>query len=224
MATRTVEERRMSITASDTGGGGGVKILAPSGLMAARAVDVVDLGMVKSEFYGTTKPKITIHWLLDRLIPTGKWTHPLTGEVVDVPDELAGKPFMVSKRYTLSLHENATLRHDLMNWRGKDFTPEQLQGFDVESVIGAPAGLNILHQESGGKWWANVAGISSLPEGWDAPDTSDYVRFKDRDGYDENGVRIPDGHDEKPREGEPWPEDESRKPVPLSDPDDDLPF
>jgi len=42
---------------------------------------------------------------------------------------------MISKRYTMSLGEQSTLRKDLESWRGKKFTPEELQGFDLNACI-----------------------------------------------------------------------------------------
>ena len=57
-----------------------------------------------------------------------------------------GKPFMLSKRYTLSLHEKATLRHDLEAWRGKPFTEEEMDGFDIEKLIGVQCRLVVVHK------------------------------------------------------------------------------
>jgi len=38
-----------------------------------------------------------------------------------------GEPMSISKNYTASLSDMATLREDLKNWRGRDFTPEELR-------------------------------------------------------------------------------------------------
>ena len=56
-----------------------------------------------------------------------------------------GRPMSISKTYTASLNENATLYKDLVTWRGKSFTKEELDGFDLDKMIGAPANLEIEH-------------------------------------------------------------------------------
>ena len=184
----------MSITAKKPEGSF-TRILAPAGLQAAVCVDVIDQGWQEQEWKGVSKNvhKVSIHWLLGKLIPTGVWQHPHTGKDVEVSEELAGKPFMVSKWYTNSLHEKATLRNHLETWRGKTFSDQELEGFDLEKLIGVPAGLSVVHAESKGEWYANVEGVSSLPDEWPTPPVGDYVRRKDREGYDEHGRRIQEG-------------------------------
>jgi hypothetical protein len=68
-----------------------------------------------------------------------------------------GRPFSIGKKYTASLNENATLYKDLVTWRGRPFTNEDLQGFDVSRMIGAPAMLHIEHTEQ-----PSESGLSSL--------------------------------------------------------------
>ena len=60
-----------------------------------------------------------------------------------------GRPMSISKTYTASLNENATLYKDLVTWRGKSFTKEELDGFDLDKMIGAPANLEVEHNANG---------------------------------------------------------------------------
>ena len=60
-----------------------------------------------------------------------------------------GRPMSISKTYTASLNENATLYKDLVTWRGKSFSKEELDGFDLDKMIGAPANLEIEHNANG---------------------------------------------------------------------------
>lgn len=152
---------------------------APAGVAMAVCCDVVDLGMLKSTYDNkeTTKHKIKIVWQLAELDP-----------------EIGKRP-TVQQRYTLSLHEKAALRRDLESWRGRPFTAEERGGFDVEKVIGIPCMLNIIHHESKGSMYANVAGIMPCPKGTPkvlvAPD---YVREKDRP-KDKDGAHVADDSD-----------------------------
>ena len=80
------------------------------------------------------------------------------------------KPRWLSKPYTASLHENATLRKDLDAWRGKPFTAEELAGFNLQNVIGAPCILTIINQEGKtGSVYAKIASISKPMKGMYVP-------------------------------------------------------
>jgi hypothetical protein len=60
-----------------------------------------------------------------------------------------GRPFVVSKTYNATLHEKANLHKDLVTWRGKPFSDEDLLGFDISKMIGAPAMLHVEHTDKG---------------------------------------------------------------------------
>lgn len=154
----------MAIIAKETGGGKDF-IPAPSGAHAAVCVDIVDLGVLEVTFGGKTKKqhKVYLAWQI--------------GE--DMED---GKPFTVRKRYTLSLHEKAGLRKDLESWRGRPFTPVELEGFDLEVLIGVPCMLSVLQEKKPGSndIYANVKAIMRLPKGVLELKPRDYVRVAER--------------------------------------------
>jgi hypothetical protein len=136
---------------------------APEGMHQAVCVDVIDKGLVPNAFKpGAMQHKVSLAWQIDA-----------------TRDD--GKRYLVYKRYTLSLNEKATLRHDLESWRGRAFTVDELKGFDVETVIGANALLNLQHRESSGKTFANVMAVSPLIKGMaKLTAVDDYVRERDR--------------------------------------------
>lgn len=152
----------MAIIAKASGGGGDFTP-APAGVHQAVCVDIVDLGLLKVTFGGKEKEqhKISIRWQI--------------AENMDI-----GKPFLVQKRYTLSLHEKATLRKDLESWRGRAFTDAESDGFDVENVLGANCLLNVTHAKKGESTYANVVAIMPLPKGMPKMAAVDYVRQVDR--------------------------------------------
>ena len=79
-------------------------------------------------------------------------------------------PRLVSKEFTLSLNEKSKLRQALQSWRGKAFTAEDLQGFDLKKVLGVGCQLQIIHKEgSNGTTYANVETILALPRGRSVP-------------------------------------------------------
>jgi hypothetical protein len=88
-------------------------------------------------------------------------------KVLQVFDEEKGEePAMLSKFFTVSLHEKSNLRVQLENWRGRAFTEQELEGFDIESVIGAPCMLQVIHKQGqDGSVKAVINTIMKLPQG-----------------------------------------------------------
>lgn len=160
----------MGLMATDAGG---TFVLAPSGTHVATCYQVIDLGVQPGGQYAP-KHKVLIGW-------------ELTEELMD-----DGRPFVVSKRYTVSLNEKANLRADLESWRGRRFTDDELKGFDLKAVLGKPCMVTVTHDTSpAGKTYANVRSVAAMPKGMkappavnalvnydlDAPDRAIYERF-----------------------------------------------
>jgi hypothetical protein len=122
----------------------------PEGVHTAQCYAIVDLGIHYSEKFDKKAHKVQIMWEL----PDEKYEH--EGEEL---------PRVISKEYTLSLGEKANLRKDLQAWRGKTFTEEELQGFDLKNVLGKGCQLQIIHTEKNGKTYSNIASIMGLPKG-----------------------------------------------------------
>ncbi len=60
----------------------------------------------------------------------------------------AGKPFMVSNFYTLSLGKKSTLAKDLESWFSKQLTEEQRkEGIDLKKLIGKGCTLNLIEKQ-----------------------------------------------------------------------------
>ena len=153
-------------------GGGGDYSPAPAGVHQAVCCDVVDLGIVESEWQGQKKTahKVRIIWQLAELMEDGR-------------------PYTVSSRYTASLHEKARLRADLQSWRGRAFTAEELQQFDLEKLIGAGCLINVMHTSRNGKTYADIAAIMPLAARTPKlPISAGYVRVQDRQAVDAGPV------------------------------------
>lgn len=146
----------MSIIAKSNGEKEFAKFPLPeAGTTQAVCCAVWDLGLQPSMFKnedGSDKyqHKIIVAWEIEQKI--------------DAPDsEYNGKPYMLNKKYTLSLGEKANLRKDLESWRGKPFTQEELnKGFDVEILYGINCLLGITHtpdKNDAAKVYANVTAI-----------------------------------------------------------------
>lgn len=134
----------MSLKATDKGGA--EFALTPEGTYTARCYKIIDLGTQTSTgMFGTKEQhKVMVSWeLLD--------------DEIKMDD---GRPFSVTQWYTVSLHEKSKLRADLEAWRGKKFTKEELEGFDLQNVLGSYCMLQVVHDETGK--YANVNSIMAF--------------------------------------------------------------
>ena len=139
-----------------TDSGGAAFTPCPAGSYLARCVSLIDLGTQQSTYEGEIKRarKVLVAW-----------------EILD--DETRkddGSPFVLSKRFTQSLHEKAALRKTLASWRGRDFTTVELKGFDLAGVLGKDAFLSVIHTDKDGKTFANIAAVMKPPKGMTRPD------------------------------------------------------
>lgn len=114
----------------------------PEGIYVAVCNDVIDLGMVETEFQGQK-----------RVVPKVK----LSFETELKSDD--GKPFTISKNFTASLHPKAKLAEFLGKWRGKPVLPGET--IDLGKLIGACCTLVISHQQNMvGKTYAAIDAVS----------------------------------------------------------------
>jgi len=135
-----------------------------AGTYPARCYGVILLGTTYDEMYKKTQTRVMLQF-------------ELPSETIDAPDtDLHGQPYSLSKFVTLSLHEKATLRADLERWRNKPFTQEELKGFDLKNVIGAPCMLSVTVSESGR---SKISSISALPKGMSVLPQINPVRYFD---------------------------------------------
>lgn len=144
----------MSLVAKDSGGEGNFTPVPP-GMHLARCYRIVDLGTQKSEYQGQIKylQKVMLQFEVHGEDEKGKAL--VTSK---------GDPLSISKNYTLSLAEKATLRNDLQTWRGVAFTPEQLRGFELKNILGHWAMLSVAKSiGNNGKEYTNIMSVNPVP-------------------------------------------------------------
>lgn len=127
----------------------------PQGAHVGRCYRVIDLGTQETSFNGKSRlaRKVMLAWEL--------FGEDDDGQALVMDD---GRPLSISKRYTLSLSEKASLRADLEAWRGRTFTEDELAGFDLKNLLGIYGLVNVKHDTNDGKTYANVAGLTPLPK------------------------------------------------------------
>lgn len=148
---------------------------APEGLHQAVAVDVVDLGLVDTQW--GQKHRVRIIWQLEHVNPDTK------------------KRFEVRRDFGLSLSEKSHLRPTLEAWRGRKFTKEELEGFDLEKLLGANCQVQVVHNiTEDGNTYANIQAVVPLGKGMVKLSPDNYVRVKDRPKQQGNGGEEAPGH------------------------------
>lgn len=140
---------------------------APEGLHQAVCIDVVELGLVTTQYQGKpyTRRCSEIRWVIEAIDPK------------------TNKQHIVLRRFTESLSTKGHLRPFLEAWRGKKFTNEELKGFDIEKLIGANCQLQIIHNiGNDGETYSNVQAVVPMHKNaarMAVP--ADYIRVQDRE-------------------------------------------
>jgi hypothetical protein len=204
------QEMTMGLVAKDSGGDRKFEN-APAGAYVARCFRVVDLGTQTFQVMGETKQahQCLITWELGKTMEDGK-------------------PFTISEKYTVSLHEKAKMRAVLESWRGRKFTEAERKGFDLKNLLGKVCFLNIVHSQRGEKTYANVASVMPVPEGIASPPpTNETLYYAISEHHPEVFERVPKYYREmiaKSPEYQMLELGNSKAPASQEEMDDDIPF
>jgi hypothetical protein len=191
--------------------------LVPTGTHLARCIWVVDLGDQYSKKYEKWNPQILLAWELDEKMESGE-------------------PFIINQTYTNSLGERANLRKHLESWRGRAFTEDELEGFSLSKLLNQWCMITVIHNESGGRTYANVGAVIAPDKvvrehikSYKNPPHNPIVEF-DMDNPDDTDFRkLPDWvqvkiHDSRQYGGYEEPEPEEPVNGDESYEDQDVPF
>lgn len=127
----------------------------PQGIYLARCYGIIDLGTQKTTHLGRTKHlnEVMLQFELHGVGEAG-------GQLFTAK----GKPMLISKSFALSLAEKASLRKDIQTWRGRKFTPDELRGFQLKSVLGEWALISVVNaMDQNGHDCTSIATIMPVP-------------------------------------------------------------
>jgi hypothetical protein len=129
--------------------------LVPAGMHIARCYSMIDMGTQETN-YGK---KRQIRLIFE--LPT---------ELRTYNEQKGMQPMVISSMFTLSMHEKASLRIFLENWRGKTFTDDEAKRFDVTALLGKECLLNVKHEvKTDGKIKDEISSANPLTKGMTAP-------------------------------------------------------
>lgn len=146
----------------------------PEGTHHAVCYSIIDLGTQHSQKFDNEAYKVCVTW-----------------EIPKERIEIDGKdlPRAISRIYTLSLHEKSNLFKDLTAWRGKHFTDDELDGFDIFNVLGANCLLQTCHTVKDSKTYSNIVSVAKLMVGMPKLEPENpTVTYS----IMENGIEIPE--------------------------------
>lgn len=190
------------------------RLLPPAGTHVARCYSIIDMGTQTSEYMGESKDlhKVRVTWELPE-------------ERAVFKEENGEQPFVLSKDYTMSLYEKANLRKDLESWRGRQFTEQELLGFDISKLLGVPCLLSVVHKTTEkGKTFANISSVSALAKGMKCPEQiNPNVEYSIADKDNAVFRSFPEWLQKKIEEAHEWNNGTTPAATPAED-DDEIPF
>lgn len=141
------------------GGGNGDFKSVPSGSHIAICNIVADMGLQPgSKTYPDPKHKVYIRFE----VPAERIDYDRDGK------KISG-PIVIGQAFTASMHEKATLRKYLEGWRGRKFSDDEAEKFDVSAILGKACMITVVENVVGDKVYSNISSIGQLPKGIAAP-------------------------------------------------------
>jgi hypothetical protein len=157
----------MGLTISSSGGSRAPLPLIEAGFHRAICCGYADLGTQTVTYQGETKESRRV--IIFFSLPDAR---------IDVDGK--SMPRQISARYTMSIHEKATLRKVLDTWAGRVMTRDEERAFDFDSLIGRPATLTIAHKPKiDGSMFASIAAVGPHDKRFPAPSLEvDPIRYE----------------------------------------------
>lgn len=115
---------------------------------------VADLGTTFNEYNNKMQRQVLIGFEL-----------PDFREDVKINEKQVNVSRTIAKFFTFSMHEKANLRIMLESWRGKEFADDEIKSFDLFSIVGKNALLNVVNKTKNGHPRSEINGLTALPRG-----------------------------------------------------------
>lgn len=131
----------------------------PAGNHVARLYRIINIGTVEEAYMGEIKEQNKI-----------MLTFELSNELKEFKEGEGAKPLSVSREYTFSMGSKANLRKFVEGYLGVALNDAEADAFDIETLIGKPCLLNVVHKKSNaGRTYSLIQGATPLPKGMEAP-------------------------------------------------------
>lgn len=154
----------MSLTVSANGGD---FELTPAGVYPAVCVAIADIGEQVNVQYGSKSQRLCLGFEI----------------------EVNGAKIIQWQEWTKSLHAKSKLRPMLESWRGKPFTKEEQDEFQLINLLKKACQVQVMHNEKG--TWANITNIMPKSEGQSTDTENTAFTFDVEDPKQENFDLLP---------------------------------
>lgn len=182
----------------------------PEGPHPAILYSLIDLGTQEGTYQGKpAKPKRKIAMRFE-----------LHGEDTKMDD---GRPMSIGKTFTLSSSSKGNLRPFMEGWRGKAFTDEEFEAFDLRNMLGKPAIVTIVEDGE----YRVINGISRLIAGMTAPVQANPDTYLCLEEGEYDGTvfdKLSDKLKETIRQSPEWKALNGLAPIPAPTAKQDVPF
>lgn len=126
-------------------------------------------------------------------------------ELQGVTVEIDGKqePRTLGRTFNIAKSKNAALRKFVGAWEAKEYTDEEFLELDTNDLVGKPAMLNVVLNESGE--YSNIESIMQIPMGFPVPQpTLPLIRF-DMEPWDQAAFdKLPEWAQERINKSTEW--------------------
>lgn len=191
--------------------------LVPAGNHVARIYSIIHIGHIleDTKWGAKNNDKCRIAW-------------ELPNETKEFKEGEGEKPLTISAEYNISFGEKAMLRKMLVGLFGAEHI-KQGEVFDIESIIGMPCMVNVVHNTKGERTFANVDSVAPLPKGFVPPEPFNkpfLLNYTDR--WDEEAFeKLPDFIKDKMKQSDEYKGLKWRESNPEGEDEinpDDIPF
>lgn len=135
--------------------------LIPSGVYTARCYSIIHYGNLPEKNMKTGQDEVK-----DKI----EITFELPTEMKVFNEDKGPQPLVKGIEVNYFMSEKANLRKLLQTWRGKNFTDEEAANFNILSLMGVLATINIAHKTSStGREYDYIASISPAMKGLTVP-------------------------------------------------------
>lgn len=126
-------------------------------------------------------------------------------ELQGVTVEIDGKqePRTLGRTFNIAKSKNAALRKFVGAWEAKEYTDEEFLELDTNDLVGKPAMLNVVLNESGE--YSNIESIMQIPMGFPVPQpTLPLIRF-DMEPWDQAAFeKLPEWAQDRIKKSTEW--------------------
>lgn len=126
-------------------------------------------------------------------------------ELQGITVEIDGKqePRTLGRTFNIAKSKNGALRKFVGAWEAKEFTDEEFLELDTNDLVGKPAMLNVVLNESGE--YSNIESIMQVPAGFPVPQPSlPLIRF-DMEPWDQAAFdKLPEWAQERIKKSTQW--------------------